>query len=154
DKIQKTEQGWTAQIAHGITYSFNSKGRLTSVKPPGGTLRSYAYDASGRLVSIGTGPDNFLQYEYNNQNRVIAVRGPEGLRVKYDYDDKGRLKSVVTARVYQIQYDYSADGNLSTTRDQLGSAISLSRLSAIVPPPPKPQEQIRAATDTPKYQFD
>jgi RHS repeat-associated protein len=132
-------------------YSYDARGRLTTVGKDGVTLSTYAYDAAGNRLSW-TGPTGTRVATYDGQDRLLqygdlsysyrasgelAAKTQNGHTMSYTYDALGNLLGVTTADGIAISYvvdgrnrriGKKVNGTLVTGflyRDQLGPAAQL-----------------------------
>ena len=154
EKIEQTDKGWTAQMPHGVTLTFDTNGRLISQKPATGPACNYSYDKNGRLISIGTASGNELNYRYDKRGRVTHVDGPESLQLEYSYDDKGQLAAVENSRKIRIEYRYGDKGKLVSAKDQLGNELELARIGPIKRSVARKTAKPDSLQQQPKTDFD
>jgi len=84
-----------------ITYTYDSEGRVLSVKLPGDiTPTSYSYTPAGGCSSCGTSSDN-----------LQSITFPEGNGISYTYDPSGRLATITDSLGNSINYSYDSEGN-------------------------------------------
>ena len=120
DTIRKASSGWTMEQPSGARLDFDSDGRLLSVKPAAGPKRTYTYDEQGRLLTLGTSPENTLRYHYDGE-RINRIDGPEGLLAEYRYDPSGPLIEAINFRKVKISYRYGGNRELASASDPFGS---------------------------------
>ena len=113
DKANHLVQIVDADSASGVTdYTYDARGKLTSETFPAGkdgkrTVRTYAYDNGGRLLSrtMTTAPaaspalNEATTYGYDPANRLTGRTYNDGLgNDSFTYDDAGRLLTAVSGR--------------------------------------------------------
>jgi RHS repeat-associated protein len=111
--------------------SFDADGRITSVTL-GSKLRSYTYDALGRVsgfTDAGSQGTQASSFGYDETGQLISYTGPQG-SASYGYDGNGNRRTLTqfgysgtyayfagTNRIsqsYNRAYQYNVDGNPST----------------------------------------
>jgi len=130
--IKVTEQDVsTAALTQETSYSYSLQDKLTGVNQ-GGQLRSYRYDAMGRLlyekipeqsatINDGTGTMWSSKYSYTEWGGVANKQDARGVITSYAYDSLHRatqvsyntVSGVTTAPTVTYVYDY--DVNYGTT---------------------------------------
>jgi RHS repeat-associated protein len=135
------------------TFTFNTDGKLTQIKPRFGPATTLAYtsgklssitDSAGRTVTISylvsdpnliekvTLPDNrYVQYGYTS-GKLTSVRDPRGKTWTLAYDGSGRLTSIQDPLGhYELQNIlYDADGRVTSEQNGTGDAISYAYTTA------------------------
>ena len=87
-------------------------------------LRSFAYDAGGRLqTSIDA--NGTTSHTYDFQDRELSVNGPLGRAATHTYDAAGNPLTVTDARGGVTAYAYDATGRLSSVTDAEGGVRSI-----------------------------
>jgi len=115
------------------TYTYDTLGRITSVKAPGDSSATrYAYTTGG-CTGCG-GPANMIDY----------VTLPEGEVIDFSYDANGELSKITDSLGNSVNYSYDSDGNrlkeeIKDTQGTLRKTLSfqydaLSRLVKTVNP--------------------
>ena len=105
-----------------INYTYDSEGnKLTEqIKDSGGSLQktlSYQYDALNRLTKT-INPDNaFSQYTYDALGNRKTAKDTNGGTTAYNYDALSRLVSVIQPGTVTTQYGYSTNNNLTSVTD-------------------------------------
>ncbi len=111
-----------------------------------GSLRTFAYDDAGYLVSVIDGDGNSTTIERDESGFAVAIVGPFGARtalgtsdagfltqvvspageiVDMSYDDGGLLTSLTDPAGYTHTYAYDASGRLISDEGPLGGAVTL-----------------------------
>jgi len=81
-------------------YTYDTVGRVTSIKAPGDTAATqYAY-ISGGCTSCG-----------GAANRIDHIILPEGNRLDYFYDTNGKLNKITDSLGNSLNYSYDSEGN-------------------------------------------
>jgi RHS repeat-associated protein len=99
--VKVTEQDASGLLTQETTYIYNVLDKLVQVNQ-GGQLRSYKYDALGRLLyekvpeqqatlSDGAGGLWSMKYVYNSDDAVVIRTDPRGVETHYKYDELHRL---------------------------------------------------------------
>jgi len=99
------------------TYSYDARGRLTTVAKDGTTLSTYTYNATGNRLSW-TGPSGSRAATYDNQDRLLQYGD-----LTYTYQPSGELASK-TQNGQSMGFAYDGFGNLVGVTTPTGIAIS------------------------------
>jgi RHS repeat-associated protein len=99
------------------TYSYDARGRLTTVAKDGTTLSTYAYDATGNRLSW-TGSTGMRAGTYDNQDRLLQYGD-----LNYTYQPSGELASE-TQNGQTMSFTFDTSGNLREVTTPTGIAIS------------------------------
>ena len=77
-------------------YSYDSGGRLASVRDADGSLTQYQYDASDRMTAVMQNGSLILQNEYDEGSRIVRQTLSDGrtYTFKYFLDRKGEAAAV------------------------------------------------------------
>jgi RHS repeat-associated protein len=133
--------------------NFDSLGNPQTVTDPNGSVTTYTYDSIGRVSSVKAPGDlSPTQYFYVNggctscggTNKIDHITLPEGNTIWYGYDTLGNLATITDSQNNSINYTYDSAGNKLTEqiKDASGTlqkALSyqydaLNRLSQIINP--------------------
>ena len=117
--LDRTVDGYVLTERLGPTYAFDSSGRLVSVSDRSGNVTALTY-ADGRLASVSNSFGAVLDVAWDG-DRIAAVSDRAGRRVSYGYDDEGFLTSVIDAagKTWRMDYD-SQTGVLASKIDPEG----------------------------------
>jgi RHS repeat-associated protein len=103
--VKNGDNTWTLTSRHKLVYTFNSAGRLTSVKDRNLNTVSLSYDGSNRLSTITAPGSRTLTLTYNGDNRISSVADSASRSVSYGYNSSGDLTSVTFgSSVTEYQY--------------------------------------------------
>ncbi len=136
------------------TYSnFNQLGNPQTATDPNGNATTYTYDTLGRVLTIkAPGDTGATQYFYvaggcqscGGANKIDHITLPEGNTISYTYDSMGKLITINDSLNNTINYTYDSEGNKLTEqiRDSSGSLQktlsysydALDRVSKIINP--------------------
>jgi len=102
------------------TFTFNTAGNLTQMKPRFGPATTLAY-ASGKLSSItdSAGRAITITYSVPSPSLIEKVTLPDGRYVQYGYTS-GRLTSVRDPRAKTWTLVYDGNGRLTSIQDPVG----------------------------------
>ena len=87
---------------------------MTETDFPSGLHESYAYDASGNLLSKTDRDGHTITYAYDGLNRLLTKSYPDSTAVNYSYDAGSRLTQVA-----------DASGTYGFTYDNLGRTVGM-----------------------------
>lgn len=115
------------------TLSYDAAGRLLTESASDGAIRSYAYDADGRLTSADGGA-GAIALSHDAVGRVTGWEALTGTR-----DGNGRLETVTYGAGKTVTYTYDGRGDVTSVTDWVGGTTTLSydaagRLTSIVRP--------------------
>ncbi len=146
----------TQPIIGSTTYSsFDPLGNPQTVTDPNGNSTAYTYDTLGRVLTVkAPGDTAATQYFYvsgggscpscSGANKIDHITLPEGNTIWYTYDTMGNLSTIKDSLNNTINYTYDSEGNKLTEQinDSAGSLQktlsyqydALDRLAKIVNP--------------------
>nr|WP_158014514.1 RHS repeat domain-containing protein [Ralstonia solanacearum] len=108
------------------TLAYNAANQLTTVAAPSGRSLAVAYDSQNRVASV-TAPDGAVTgYGYNGASILSTVTHPDGTTRQYLYED-GRFPTVLTGIVDEngSRYaTYAYDNQLRTTSSALAGGVN------------------------------
>ena len=105
--------------------SYDSRGNRTRIRTLIDCDRwketRYAYDRSGRIVSVEDAEGNLVQFSYkNNEGGMASVTTAEGITIRFTYDAAGRCMSV-TDEMGTTEYAYNPMDHVAREADPLGN---------------------------------
>ncbi len=106
-------------------YELDATGRhvRTRESRTGAVLRTFGYDAAGRIVSVTDQSGGTTRVERDGAGRVQALVAPGGERTALQENADGYLASATNAAGERVQLGYSGPGGLMTGfTDELGGA--------------------------------
>jgi RHS repeat-associated protein len=103
------------------TFTFNTDGKLTQMKPRFGPATTLAYDGNGKLSSItdSAGRTITISYLVSDPTLIEKVTLPDGRFVQYGYTS-GKLTSVRDPRGKTWTIAYDGNGRLTSIQDPVG----------------------------------
>ena len=106
-------------------FGFDPAGRHLTTKDPltGQTMRTFDYDAEGRLSSISDAYGNVTTVERDTQGRPLAIVAPGGQRTSLTVGNDGYLASIANPASEAVSVDYT-DGGLLTRFERPSGAAS------------------------------
>lgn len=107
-------------------FEYSKTGSVKRVTAPDGAYLAYGYDAADRLIEIADNAGNSIQYKLDSagnrvDEKIVGMDGSPGYGIVRIYNQLGQLITSVGALLKPIQYEYDGDGNITRTRDALGS---------------------------------
>ncbi len=96
---------WRLTSSGGTVETYNSDGKLISIKSSTGEITSFTYGEEGRLATVTGYFGDMLAYHYDESGHLTSITTPDG-NLNYDYDSNGRLVSVDYPDNTQRQYHY------------------------------------------------
>ncbi|MFI5551053.1 DUF6531 domain-containing protein [Streptomyces sp. NPDC051738] len=105
------------------TWTYDALGRRTSRRTPSGTVSTWSYDAAGRPTALDT-EGHRLDFGFDATGReILRGLGPD-LTLAHEWDPAGRLGAQRLAHGTEVlehrQYAYRPDGFLTEIRDNTG----------------------------------
>lgn len=123
------QYGDNVSISNGdvsYSYSYDNRHLMTSkTDSRNGQSISWAYDIAGNVISKTDYQGSVTTFTYDDSNRLVAMANPTYLQASYQYDGAGRLLSRILSNGASTQYNYDKDGFLTkmTQRSADGSII-------------------------------
>mgnify|MGYP001583591971 FL=1 len=77
-----------------ISYTYDSRGRLTSVTDSIGNPTSYEYDSLGRVIKTSSLDTGIITYTYNSVGNMLTKTDANGITTSYSYDALNRLANI------------------------------------------------------------
>jgi RHS repeat-associated protein len=124
----------TQPVIGTTTYSnFDPLGNPQTITDPNGNSTMYTYDTNGRISTVkAPGDTSATQYFYvlggcgsscGGLNKIDHIVLPEGNTIYYSYDTMGNLSSIKDSLNNTINYTYDSEGNKLTEQvnDSTGS---------------------------------
>lgn len=106
----------------GTDIAFDAAGRLTSLGDRNGNLIDYLYDVDARLSSIMGPNDRVITLSYDAGGRIAGAAGPGGRVITYTYDAAGNLVAVNDQTGRTVTYTYDAGHRLIGSADAAGNS--------------------------------
>ncbi|MEZ0192330.1 RHS repeat protein, partial [Ralstonia solanacearum] len=100
------------------TLSYNAASQLSAVTAPSGRSLTLAYDASGRVASVAAPDEAVTRYGYNTAGMLSTVTRPDGTTRQYVYEDS-RFPTALTGVI-----DENGSRYATYAYDDQGRAIS------------------------------
>ncbi|CAJ0817198.1 hypothetical protein LMG19087_03017 [Ralstonia wenshanensis] len=90
----------------GTLETYDTKGRLTTVRERNGRTTTLTYDANGQLAQVVAPSGRALTFAYDTQGRVSSITAPDGAITQYGYNANGMLTTVTWPDNTTRQYVY------------------------------------------------
>ncbi len=146
--------GVSQPLSGTTSYSnFDNLGNPQTVTDPNGNATNYTYDSTGRVLTVKAPDDtNPTQYFYiaggclscGSPNKIDHITLPEGNTIWYTYDTLGNPATITDSQSNSINYTYDSGGNKLTEQIKDASGTlqktlsyqydALNRLSKIINP--------------------
>jgi RHS repeat-associated protein len=123
DKLEKVEGTFKLTTLQNTVYAFDESGRIVSITDDHGLKTTYAYSGEGRLSTITDPSAQTLTFTYSLSNHITAVKDSTGREVKYSYSAAGDLESVTDALGGVTKYAYDASHRMTSITDPRGNVI-------------------------------
>src|SRR5574341_317703 len=125
----------TQPLIGTTTYgNHDSLGNPQTATDPNGNATTYTYDSTGRVLTVKAPGDlNPTQYVYitagctscgsGGANKIDYIILPEGNKIDYDYDTYGNLTTIKDSQNNSINYAHDSEGNRlkEEIKDTLGT---------------------------------
>ncbi len=120
--INVDKNGYHAQDGRSITFTRDSKGRVSKAEDPNNNVVTYQYDDNGDLVSVTDQADRTVSFTYDKKHNLISITDPMGIAVaRNEYDDDGRLVATIDADRNRMEYEHDVDGRSEIIKDRRGN---------------------------------
>jgi YD repeat-containing protein len=90
----------------GAVETYDSAGRLVSIREHTGRTTTLSYDTNGQLKKVTAPSGRSLTFAYNAQGRVSSITAPDGAITQYAYNANGMLTTVTWPDNTTRQYVY------------------------------------------------
>jgi len=117
DILAETDTPASAQTP--ASYSYDAKGRVTSMTPGTGTALSYGFDASGNLTTLPTG----ATATYDNAGEVTSS-ALSGTTTSYAYNADGQRLTVTAGTTTAASATWNGAGRLTAYTDSAATMSS------------------------------
>ena len=77
-----------------------------------------SYDSSGRMQTLKTSTGFWLEYTYDAKGRVLTYKNSDGYRHEYTYDSDGRALTCKDSTGYWREFTYDAKGRELTYKKE------------------------------------
>ena len=104
------------------TFTYDTQGRLATVRDNAGNTTSYGYDPLGRVSQINWPGTTHRQFTYDNRDDITLIRDESGNPWSYAYDDNGRLMTMTDPLLHATGFVYDGLDRVSQVSDPLGHA--------------------------------
>ncbi|HMI31360.1 MAG TPA: DUF6531 domain-containing protein [Candidatus Limnocylindrales bacterium] len=121
------------------SYGYDPLGRVNQINWPGTTHRQFTYDNRDNITLIGDESGNPWSYAYDDNGRLMTATDPLLHSTGFVYDDVDRVSQLVDPLVHATLYDYDLNGRLFHETDRSGRTTTyqydaLNRLQAVSDP--------------------
>ncbi|MFA7601470.1 MAG: LysM peptidoglycan-binding domain-containing protein [Novosphingobium sp.] len=136
------------------TYSYDTKGRLTSSTDAAGHVANTSYDSLGRIVTdqddIGTiaGVYATTTYQYDTRGNLVKVTDALGNAGYNYYDERSRLVLAIDAEGYATRTAYNTFGEIASVTRYYSKATGIGNVSV------QPTVTTHARDETTSFQRD
>ena len=115
----------TDELGRITTFTYDSRGNMTSRTDALGRVTTYAYDAFGQLTNVTDPLGHTRTMEYDAQGNLTAATDALGNRSTFEYDAVGRLTAVVDPLGRRAAFAYNALDRVTRLTDTAGAATTL-----------------------------
>jgi YD repeat-containing protein len=96
-------------------YSYDSRGNLTGLHQPDGSVVTFVYDEEDRLI-LTKNPEGDSSIRVYENDKLHATIDPAGAVTSFKYDENGLMHSVINEAGNKTLLEYDEDFNLSGMR--------------------------------------
>lgn len=122
NKLTYDQNGITHSAGQGVSFTRDSKGRITKITAPDSGTITYAYDADGNLASMTDQAGNVTKYTYNKSHGLTDIKDPRGITpLRNEYDNSGRLMAHTDSYGKRIEYTHDIAGRQEVVKDRNGN---------------------------------
>ena len=107
----------------GLSYEYDSIGRLLKETNPLGYFKTYEYNVLGGIVKATDENGNSTLYDYNGDGTLAKQTFADGGSIEYSYDKLGRKISEKNQLGSITKYSYNSFGKIKTEIDVYGNAL-------------------------------
>ena len=117
-------------LISGVTYTYDSLKRLTSITRTDGQKYNFLYDIWGRVTDIKVGSRVLSHSVYRktnaNDTQLSATEYGNGDKIYYTFDNLDRIiaQSTSDGGAPYVSYTYNADGNIGRVADALSGIVT------------------------------
>src|SRR6185503_1311463 len=104
------------------TFTYDTQGRLFSIRDHAGNTTSYGYDPLGRVNQINWPGTTHRQFTYDNRDNITLIGDESGNPWSYAYDDNGRLMTATDPLLHATGFVYDGLDRVMQVSDPLGHA--------------------------------
>jgi YD repeat-containing protein len=116
----------TDPLLRKMSYTYDAKGRTTSVTDNAGNITRYEYeDTFSDVTKITDAAGNITTMAYDAKGNLIELRTPNSELTTFTYNAIGKPVSVTDALNNTTTMEYDASGNLTRTTDPIGNASKM-----------------------------
>jgi RHS repeat-associated protein len=103
------------------TYTFDSYGRISTLKHPSGIIETLGYNTNGYLATISVGGTTLYTINQKNvRGQIIGATYGSSLTATNEFDDYGYPTATKTGTIQDYRYQFDAlTGNLSMRKNYL-----------------------------------
>ena len=128
--LRKTATGYELIETGSNTYTFDTTGKLTSIKDTRGNTATQTYNTDNRLTSIkDIMGRTIFTFTHNSGGRISSVTDIAGRTINYEYDTTGNLIKVSTTQNSQSitlsTYTYNANHGITTKSNPLNETYTI-----------------------------
>ncbi|HJQ75706.1 MAG TPA: DUF6531 domain-containing protein [Acidimicrobiia bacterium] len=120
--VAEVDDSFRLEFFDGVTWDFDSQGRLASMSNWDGQTVTISYDAD-RLTSVSSSVGYSLDVGYDGSGRLSTVTSNDGRSVSYGYDASGLLTSYMNANGAITTYQYDSGNRLNMITDPEGAVL-------------------------------
>ena len=115
-------------IGHRVSYTYDTKNRITKVTHEDGTFTEYTYDSNDNVIAMKDERGNTTRYTYDRNNRLIKEADPSipltdnvSHTHLYNYTLTGQVSKITDALGGVTSYAYDENYNVTSITDPVGN---------------------------------
>jgi YD repeat-containing protein len=115
-------------VVYETAYTYDPRGRLSSMRYPTGRVLHYVRDLAGRITAIADGGQDLLLGHINRlpDGRIHSFEQGNRLKTVREYGQDGRLTSIKVGGVMHQEYERDHDGRIIRITDRISPELSQS----------------------------
>jgi RHS repeat-associated protein len=90
-----------------INYEYDNKGRVTKQSQTTNVI-SYMYDQRGNIQTVKDAKGQITSYEYDSMDRPLSITYPNNIKEHYSYDKEGNILRYITPNDTNFHFTYNS----------------------------------------------
>jgi RHS repeat-associated protein len=122
--VSYREDGIFSSLGESVRFTRDSRGRITTITAPDGTVLRYRYSASNDLSTFvdQAGLSTTFSYVPERPHFLQEVKDPRGNRaIRTEYDTNGRVVATIDALGNRTERAYDPFSNAESVKDPIGN---------------------------------
>jgi len=121
DTLTYNTNGIISSRGESLTFTRDTKGRITKITDLGGRVMEYSYDGNDNLDYVLDYNGAKTEYTYIEGHLLSEYYLPDGTRLTQNiYDESGRLIQTIDSEGNVVEFTHDIDGREEIVKDKLG----------------------------------